>query len=160
MAHEDNGQAIKESPTVEEMYGAVRVNETTSRVELDMVDVDGGHALARKFSSEARVRRETVNGWTTMEFTGSTAKIHDLLVDHYQGADVSLEQVYSVKRLDETRSEVELDVTFVKGGYELAKMFGVEAFLITTDGPGGGNPVMKFTGEHEKIHQLLVKYED
>ncbi len=55
--------------------------------------------------------------------------------------------------------KIQLDMISVTDAETLARQFGVEMKVIEEFGPGGGLPLCEFTGEYDKISNLVKDYD-
>ena len=66
---------------------------------------------------------------------------------------------YMVNELADGKLEVDLDVDDAAGAKRLARKHGAQVKIVEEGGPGGANPVARFTGEPKKVDALLKAYD-
>ena len=55
--------------------------------------------------------------------------------------------------------KIELDCVSIEGAQEMGRRHGCSVEVISENGPGGGNPLMKFIGTYDEISSLVKEYD-
>jgi hypothetical protein len=71
-----------------------------------------------------------------------------------------LKKIYSVVTLSNNRSSVDIDfVQDSESTQAFAARYGLHAATVDPHGPGGGHPVIRFTGPTDKVLEMLDDYD-
>jgi hypothetical protein len=71
-----------------------------------------------------------------------------------------LRDIYGVEDVGNNQCAVEIDVDSREGAEELRDNFGIKIESTVGQGPGGDNPLVRFSGPCEKILEMLLEYDD
>lgn len=77
-----------------------------------------------------------------------------------------LREIYSVSEYHSGHSIVEIDLVEIVGedpwktAEDYGKTFNLSVSEVTPNGPGGGNPLVRFVGTTDNIYRMLDDYDD